>query len=119
MGEIVLTPFEILFKAISKEMRVRKHEILGRSRVRDVCEARQMFCYLARMHTKKTTIEIGEAIKRDHSTVVYATKTMQGLVAMSKRLSITKNYIEMDIKDKLRDMTYVKVCEHCKQIIHE
>tara|TARA_B100000768_G_scaffold119602_1_gene110652 strand:- start:4688 stop:5047 length:360 start_codon:yes stop_codon:yes gene_type:complete len=119
MGEIVLTPFEILFKAIRKEMRIQKHQILSRDRTRDVCEARQMFCLLARMHTKKTTGEIGEAIKRDHSTVVYATKNMQGLVAVSKRLSITRNYIELDIKDKLRERTYVKICEHCKQIIHE
>ena len=118
MGEIVLTPFDIIFKAIRKEMKVNKQDILSRDRTREVCEARQMFCMLARRYTIETTTTIGEAIKRDHSSVVYNNKSMSDLTQISKRLRIAKNYIEKDIKPQLESIApKAEVCSCCNQVI--
>jgi len=119
MGEIVLTPFDIIFKAIRKEMRISKSEIISRDRERNISEARQMFCHLARMHTEETTITIGNVIKRDHSTVVYSNINMRGLCKGSKRLSIVRNYIEKDLRENLHKVVKIETCKHCKQPIHE
>ena len=119
MGEIVLTPFDIIFKAIRKEMKVDKQRILSRSRKREVCEARQMFCMLARNYTVENTVSIGEAIERDHSSVIYSARTMEDLSSMSKRLRITKGYIENDIVHKLKEKQVIPVCAHCNQLIYK
>tara|TARA_R110000796_G_scaffold246804_1_gene371823 strand:- start:457 stop:828 length:372 start_codon:yes stop_codon:yes gene_type:complete len=119
MGEIILTPFDIIFKAIRREMQITKSEIISRDRGRNVSEARQMFCHLARMHTEETTTTIGDAIKRNHSTVVYSNINMRGLCKGSKRLNIARNYIEKDLKENLHKIVKIEICKHCKQPIHE
>jgi len=119
MGEIIVTPYDFIFKAIRKEMKVTKEDIVSRKRHRKICEARQMFCLLARMHTDIGSSDIGEQIGRDHATVLYSAATMSDLVANTKRLAIAKSYIEMDIIPQLNKVEEVKVCEHCKQPIYE
>ena len=119
MGEIILTPLEVLLKAIRKEMKIDINLIKGRGRHREVSEARQMFCHLARLHTDETTTTIGKAINRDHSSVVYSHRSMSNLCDSNKRLSISRNYIEADALPKMKVEQKVKVCEHCKQVIHE
>lgn len=119
MGEITLTPFDILFKAIRKELGVRKQEILSKSRYRRVCEARQMFCLLARQYTNESSTNIGAAIKNHHSTVLYSASTMRDLCISTKRLSIARGYIEKEIAPKLQTIIKIEVCEHCNQPIYE
>jgi len=119
MGEITLTPFDILFKAIRKELGVSKQEITSRSRYRRVCEARQMFCFLARKHTHESSTNIGKAIKHHHATVLYSANTMRDLCTSTKRLSIAKGYIEKEIATKLHTIIKIEVCNHCNQPIYK
>tara|TARA_Y100000593_G_scaffold46186_1_gene87782 strand:+ start:312 stop:713 length:402 start_codon:yes stop_codon:yes gene_type:complete len=115
----VVTPYDLIFKAIRKEMKVSKEEIMSKRRDRKLVEARQMFCLLARRHTNESSVEIGNAINRDHATVLYSVSTMDSLVKFTKRLAITKNYIELDLIPKLDKSIKVKICECCKQPIYE
>ena len=115
----VVTPYDLIFKAIRKEMKVSKEEIMSKKRDRKLVEARQMFCLLARKHTNESSVEIGNAINRDHATVLYSVSTMDSLVKFTKRLAIAKNYIELDLIPKLSTANEVKICECCKQPIYE
>jgi chromosomal replication initiation ATPase DnaA len=125
MGEIVNTPYEIIFKAIRKEMGVTKEEMISKNRHRHICEARQMFCMLARDlikgWTEKGSVAVGKQIERDHATVLYSAATMRNLCTVDKRLSIAKGYLEKDIVPKLQNLNKldVPICEHCKQPIYE
>ena len=118
MGEITATPFDLIFKGIRLELKVSKAELQGRSRRRNVSEARQMFCHLARKHTTETTVAIGKAINRDHSSVVYGAKTMSDLCFGSKRLSIAKGIIEKNLRASLKEIVHVSVCNECNQPIY-
>tara|TARA_B110000003_G_C16639296_1_gene529545 strand:+ start:1784 stop:2188 length:405 start_codon:yes stop_codon:yes gene_type:complete len=113
----VVTPFDYIFKGIRKELHVTKEQIISRKRDRNIVEARQMFCLLARRFTKKTSVQIGKAIDRDHATVLYSVASMDSLLQFTKRLAIAKNYIEMDLVPQLGKVEEVRICECCKQPI--
>ena len=115
----IVTPYDLIFKAIRKEMKVNKEEIISKKRDRKLVEARQMFCLLARRHTNESSGDIGNAINRDHATVLYSVSTMDSLIKFTKRLAIAKSYIELDLIPKLSTATEVKICECCKQPIYE
>tara|TARA_Y100000593_G_scaffold32601_1_gene64282 strand:- start:723 stop:1124 length:402 start_codon:yes stop_codon:yes gene_type:complete len=115
----IVTPYDLIFKAIRKEMKVSKEEIMSKKRDRKLVEARQMFCLLARKHTNESSVDIGKAINRDHATVLYSISTMDSLINFTKRLAIAKNYIESDLIPKLSTANEVKICECCKQPIYE
>ena len=120
-SEIKITPYDIIFRAINKELKVTKKEMLGRKRHRYIVEARQMFCLLARDLIKDGSVKIGEEIERDHATVLYSAASMRNLCTVDKRLAIAKSYIEKDVVSKLTalEKLSVPVCEHCKQPIYE
>jgi len=113
----IVTPYDLIFKAIRKEMKVNKEEIMSKKRDRKLVEARQMFCLLARRHTNESSVEIGKIINRDHATVLYSVSTMDSLISFTKRLAIAKSYIEMDLVPQLGKVEEVKICECCKQPI--
>lgn len=115
----IVTPYDLIFKAIRREMKVSKEEIISKKRDRKLVEARQMFCLLARKHTNESSVDIGNAINRDHATVLYSVSTMESLIRFTKRLGIAKNYIEIDLIPELSKVNEVKICECCKQPIYE
>jgi chromosomal replication initiation ATPase DnaA len=112
--------YDILFRAIRKEMGVGKRQIVSRNKHREVCEARQMFCLLARDLVKDVSVKVGEQINRDHATVLYSAATMRNLCSFDKKLRITKSFIEKEVYDMLdKYKLSVPICEHCKQPIYE
>ena len=113
----ILTPYDLIFKAIRKEMKVTREELRSKKRDRKLVEARQMFCLLARRHTNESSVEIGKTINRDHATVLYSVASMDSLIQVTKRLAIAKNYIEMDLVPQLGKVEEVRICECCKQPI--
>lgn len=113
----ILTPYDLIFKAIRKEMKVTKEELRSKKRDRKLVEARQMFCLLARRHTNESSVEIGKTINRDHATVLYSVASMDSLIQFTKRLAIAKNYIEIDLVPQLGKVEEVRICECCKQPI--
>ena len=112
--------YDILFRAISKEMGVSKKQIVSRNKHREVCEARQMFCLLARDLVKDVSVKVGKQINRDHATVLYSAESMRNLCSFDKRLRISRTFIEKDVYDMLdKYKLSVPICEHCKQPIYE
>ena len=65
---------------------VEVEEIRGPSRNRELVNARQMFCNLAKKLTRHTVSNIGKKINRDHSTVVYSHKIVDTLLEHDKFL---------------------------------
>tara|TARA_B100001094_G_scaffold328187_1_gene388060 strand:- start:7298 stop:7702 length:405 start_codon:yes stop_codon:yes gene_type:complete len=114
---VEVTEYDIIFGAIRRELKVTKEQILSRTRLRHIVEARQMFCMFARDIVKEGSVNIGKEINRDHATVLYSAASMRNLCATDKRLAIAKDYIEKDIAVKLDKEKPVHVCSHCNQII--
>ena len=74
---------EILKNTICEHYAVNDEEIIGRSRLGHIVEARRMFCYLSRMLTPKSLKVIGKKIDRDHATVLHQFNNVAGYVHIS------------------------------------
>ena len=74
---------EILKNTICEHYAVNDEEIMGRSRLGHIVEARRMFCYLSRMLTPKSLKVIGKKIDRDHATVLHQFNNVAGYVHIS------------------------------------
>lgn len=62
----------------------------GGSRQHRVCEARGLFCYLARaLYPEIRFVDIRRFVKRDHSTVVHGINRVQGYLDESDRVMLT------------------------------
>lgn len=69
---------------------VKKNSIANAGRVKEVAEARMIFCLLASKFTKLSLKAIGGFINRYHSTVIYNRNTANDLLEVDK--SFSKKY---------------------------
>lgn len=79
---------EKIYNTVCQYYSVQIDAMYSKSRERKLSEARQVAMYLARTHTNTSLSLIGESIgKRDHSTVLYACKTIQNQMDVDASLS--------------------------------
>lgn len=65
---------------VSRQFNVSQEDLCSRSRKRSITFPRQVGMYLTRKYTRNSLAEIGVVYKRDHSTVLYAIKSItQGI----------------------------------------
>jgi chromosomal replication initiation ATPase DnaA len=69
MSEVVIT--ERIFRFVCDWFGVTKEEILSRCRRRVLVDARTVWCYAMRRHTKMSLQEIGRGINRSHADVIH------------------------------------------------
>ena len=67
---------EAIRDLIGRQFRISVDELRSRSRKRAVTFPRQLAMYLTRKYTDKSLADIGSMYNRDHSTVLYAIKTI-------------------------------------------
>ncbi|MCW5200062.1 chromosomal replication initiator protein DnaA, partial [Desulfobulbus sp. F1] len=67
---------ESIRELVSSQFRVSIDELVSRSRKRNVTFPRQIAMYLTRKYTEQSLANIGTLYQRDHSTVLYAIKTV-------------------------------------------
>ena len=70
----------IILSKISQCCMVTIEDLRGNKRNREIVEARQIFCKLAKIRTKYSLTKIGSAIKRDHATVLHSVRTCNNLI---------------------------------------
>ena len=76
IGRSVEITGESIRDLIGSQFRVSLDDLRSRSRKRSVTFPRQMAMYLTRKYTDKSLADIGGMYNRDHSTVLYAIKTI-------------------------------------------
>ena len=59
-------------------------KLTERTRKRDVCDARQVVCYILRYSTELSTTKIGELLNIDHATVIHGSAQAQMLLKHDK-----------------------------------
>jgi chromosomal replication initiator protein len=67
---VTLTPAEIV-KEVAQYYNLSDDALRGRARSKEIARSRQIAMYLAREETKASLPQIGEALGRDHTTVLY------------------------------------------------
>ena len=77
---------------------VSKEDFYSKKRTREIVQARQVSMYLCKKHTNLSLKSIGEALARDHATVVHAIKTVTNLLEIDKSLRAHIEQIEKQIR---------------------
>jgi len=73
---------------------VGKHDFCSHTRIRKVCDARQVYYWIARKFTTRSTTQIGEAAGgRDHSTILH------GVEKVSANYEYFRPHIELALMD--------------------
>ncbi|WP_420208729.1 chromosomal replication initiator protein DnaA [Candidatus Electronema sp. JC] len=88
---------ESIREVVSSQFRVSVDELLSRSRKQAVSFPRQIGMYLTRKYTEESLANIGSLYNRDHSTVLYAIKTVSRDIVQK---SSVRQQVEM-LTDKL------------------
>lgn len=78
--------FDIIVETVANFYNLDSDLIYGKSRKREISDARQLIMYLAKNGTQLSSTNIGLRLSRDHATVLHACKQV------SQRLSIEKTF---------------------------
>ncbi|MDE6183726.1 MAG: chromosomal replication initiator protein DnaA, partial [Rikenellaceae bacterium] len=92
-----ITP-EAICEIVYTFFNVTKEDFFSKKRSREIVQARQVSMYLCKKHTNLSLKSIGEAIERDHATVVHAIKTVTNLIETDKGLRAHIEQIEKQIR---------------------
>ena len=71
---------ENVMEAVSSVTGISGEKVFGKDRHRDIMAARHLFCYMAKIHTDCTLMNIGKYIKRDHTTVINSVKVVNDMI---------------------------------------
>lgn len=98
---VKITPHQIDFEAITQQVanhyNIDVDQIFTKSRKREISDARQMVMYLAKKHTKMSSIAIGTRLSRTHATVLYACTTIEERLPIDKQLQSDVTQIEKNL----------------------
>ena len=98
----MLTP-DTIFTAIEQVFPVTRADIIGPRRRRNEGEARHLFCWILRRHTRMSLSQIGSYIGRDHTTIIYAVNRCQALYDTCKQFRLMANKV-LDALDLQHDI---------------
>ncbi len=87
-AEPVSVTVDKIFAAIEKKYSTSKSDLVSKSRVKDVANARHITIYLIRTLTEMSLPNIGKLLNRDHTTV------MSSIESVEKRLSSSSEFEE-------------------------
>ena len=76
--------------------------LVGKTRIREVVEARQIAIYMAKKYLPKTALKrIGKRFNRDHSTVIYAISQYRDLTTTDNQYRNKANLVMQHLNKKL------------------
>jgi chromosomal replication initiation ATPase DnaA len=93
---------QILMRVVCDEYLVTETQIKSSEKVKHIAEARRAYCYLAHKLLGESLTTIGNTLRKDYSTVLYAVTRMRGFIEMNdhsvKHLkSIENKFINLKI----------------------
>ena len=86
--------FDSISDAVCSEFNIDKELLFGKSRKRDVADARQLVMMLAKKFAKMSSTMIGLKLNRNHATVLYACKTIEERISVEKDFAAAVGRIE-------------------------
>lgn len=93
-----ITP-ELIMDAVAAKYHLRRDDLLSNRRNQDVALPRQLAIYLTHELTGLSTTRIGDAFKRDHSTIMYACKRTQDTIDANKEYSNMVENLKRSIQE--------------------
>ena len=91
---------EFIIEKVADFYDIKPEEVLGKGKTKNVANARQMSFYLIRKLTGLTLEQIGDAMNRDHSTVLYAIRKVEENLQNDPKLVDAVHDITANITNK-------------------
>lgn len=98
-AEPVNVTVDKIFTAVEKKYGIAKNDIVGKSRVKDVAQARHVAIYLIRNITEMSLPNIGKMFNRDHSTVMSSIDTVEKKISSSGAFEVEINNLIKEIRE--------------------
>ena len=89
-----------VLECVCKFYSIKKEELLGRKRTKEIAQARQIAMYIISDLIPMPLASIGNIFGKDHATVIYAKNKISEDIKQSKKLAIEINDMKQMIKGK-------------------
>ena len=90
--------FEMIAEKVCEHYNIETDLIYGKSRKREISDARQIVMFLAKKLTQLSSTNIGTRLSRNHATVLHACKTISNLADTDKQFRSELNEIEQTLQ---------------------
>ena len=98
-AEPVSVTVDKIFAAVEKKYNVKKAELSGKSRVKEIANARHIAIYLIRNITEMSLPNIGKLFNRDHATVMSSIDNVESRIGSSSQFEAEINELVKEIKE--------------------
>ena len=88
-----------IFAAIEKKYGIKKTELVSKSRVKEVAQARHVTIYLIRTIIEMSLPNIGKLFNRDHSTVISSIDSIEKKIASDAVFEMEVNNLIKEIRE--------------------
>ncbi len=88
-----------IFAAVEKKFNVKKSDLVGKSRVKEIANARHLAIYLIRDLTEMSYPNIGKIFNRDHTTIIASEEIIRKKLLSDRTFEITLNEIIKEVRE--------------------
>lgn len=89
--------FELIADTVSRFYNIDKQLLYGKSRKREISDARQLVMYLTKKKIQMSSTNIGQKLSRDHATVLHACKQIEQRLSIEKKFRHEVEMIENEL----------------------
>ncbi len=89
-----------IIEIVCKFYNIKKEELLGKKRTKDIAEARQIAMYLCTEYLSIPLESIGDIFGKNHATIIYAKNKIADDIKHSKKLEVEVNDLKNMIEGK-------------------
>ena len=89
--------FELIAETVSRFYNIDEQLLFGKSRKREISDARQLVMYLTKKKTQMSSTNIGQKLSRDHATVLHACKQIEQRLSIEKKFRHEVEMIENEL----------------------
>ncbi len=89
--------FELIAETVSRFYNLDVQLLYGKSRKREISDARQLVMYLAKKSIQMSSTNIGQKLSRDHATVLHACKQIEQRLSIEKKFRHEVEMIENEL----------------------
>ena len=90
--------FDMIAETVAKHYNIDSSLIYGKTRKREISDARQLVMYFARKETQLSSTNIGMRLDRNHATVLHAIKQIEQRLSVEKSFREEVEKIEAELK---------------------
>jgi chromosomal replication initiator protein len=88
-----------IFTAVYKKYGIKKEDIIGERRTKDIAQARHIAIYLIREITDMSFPGIGKILNRNHTTIISSIETVEKKIISQQSFSMEMDELIKSIKE--------------------